>query len=506
MGRSINRIATYLKALQSGHYGVPPQVSGLTNYFLDSYFAKIDERALRFRGEEKWYPADPDTHIKETWLGCEIHKAISLNRSYPAFAKNLHIWAFTKLFKQFGGPECEYDIIPFLDQYEFKDSLKSSRAYRIQSEQISIDLGVLVTLPVYGTFFVRHEAKGVNLVIVADFCYYSGSTTISILASPHCQLAAEEFFRDLELSITKNDIYFKKCLTFLRGSLDFIGIIPTSWEEIILKENVKSQIRDNSVNILDNMDQLASVNMCPNRNVILISQPGMAKTTMFRAISHETAGKATRIWCTGKSIEYPEHVTALFEAARSLAPCIIFIEDMDLFGQSRRELGGYESRVLNEFLACLDGVQANSGLVVLASTNDIASMDEALVNRPGRFSVKVEIPYPDMEDRGLMLHTFLKNFKAHPDASITKDTVKTVLELCEGLTGDYIKELARSTIIRAVAEGRGKGASVTFCADDMNAAAEQVMRNFKIGQKARKHINAAPVPDEGMAELSLAKL
>lgn len=487
MDRPVRRTANYLSRILNAPYGVSDAVSGAVNYFLDSYWSKLDQRLLAARQEEVWTPSDPDSHIKELWLGCEIHKAVNLNRSYPSFARNLNAWAFTRLFRNYAGPGATYEVVPFLDQYDFKEMLKGRTAYKIQYEMLSIDLGKAFTLPVYGTFFVRNEVDDTHLVVRLDLCYDSNRCEISVMSHPTHQEAAEKFLGDLEASIAANDIYFKKCLSFDHGRLEFAGVTPTVWDDIVLKDQVKCAIRDNTVEVLRHMDELASVGMCPNRNAILISPPGMAKTTLFRAISLETEGQATRIWCTGKSIEYPEHVTSLFQAARTLAPCIVFIEDMDLFGGNRSGLSGSESRVLNEFLSCLDGAQENAGVVVMASTNDIASMDEALVNRPGRFDVKIEIPYPDAADRGLMLHSFLKKLHAEPDATVTKDTVRTVIDLCDGLTGAYVKELAKSAVIRAVAEGRLKDGVVTFCADDLTAAAEQVMKNFAIGQRAKKH-------------------
>jgi len=493
--------AGYLQSLVAIPYGISEGIANASNYFLDSYFAKVDQRALMARRVEKWYPSDPDSHIKELWLNCEIHLAVSLNRSYPAFARNLNAWAFTRLFKNYGGAGCEYEIVPFLDQYEFKDMLKGRSSYRVQYEQLSIDLGKTETLPVYGIFFIKNTMDDTHLVVRVDLCYDMPYCSFTVLANPSQQAAAEKFFQDLDASIAANDIYFKKCLSFIKGSLDFAAVTPTSWADIILKDHVKCAIRDNTVEVLKHMDALASIGMCPNRNAILISPPGMAKTTVFRAISGETEGQATRIWCTGKSIEYPEHVTSLFQAARTLAPCIIFIEDMDLFGGNRSGLSGYESRVLNEFLACLDGAMENAGVVVMASTNDIASMDEALVNRPGRFDSKIEIPYPDLIDRGQMLHSFLKKLHAEPDPTVTRETIHTVLELTEGLTGAYIKELAKSTIIRAVAEGRLTDGTVTICSDDLNAAAQQVVSNYAIGKKAQKHHHVEAAQPELMGQV-----
>jgi hypothetical protein len=88
-----------------------------------------------------------------------------------------------------------------------------------------------------------------------------------------------------------------------------------------------------------------------------------------------------------------------------------------------------------------------------------------------------------------MLKSFLKGFHAGPDQSITQDTWETVIKMTDGLTGDYIKSLARAVIIRAVAAGLTNGQICTFTADHLNSAVEQVMRNYQIGKKAKKHHN-----------------
>jgi SpoVK/Ycf46/Vps4 family AAA+-type ATPase len=290
------------------------------------------------------------------------------------------------------------------------------------------------------------------------------------------------------------------CLDYNRGVLGFHQITDTSWNDVILKDNVKNQILDNSINFINNMDEISLSGMIPNRNSILISPPGMAKTTIFRATSNQLNNRCTRVWCTGKSIVYPEHVTALFDAARNLAPCVLFIEDMDLFGGERTMLAR-DSAVLNEFLAQLDGTQSNSGVIILASTNDMLSMDEALINRPGRFNAKIEIPYPDEEDRSKMLLAFLKDFNASPDPIVTKAAWNNIIELTDGFTGDYIKEVAKTIVIRATAQGRNNNGKITFITDDLNIAGEQVLKNFQIGKRARRHHD---ISIDGKASIDMA--
>ena len=472
--------SAYIAKLKESEYAVPPPVANIVNYVLDSWWAKLD---VRNREDPRpWSPNDPHSHVRELWLQCDLYKCISLNRTYPSWAKCLNAYAFWCLFE---GPTSSYAIVPFIDTYEFRDLIKGSYQYRIQSEMISIALGKQVRLPIFGNFFIECKGTNVRLFVSLDLAYDSPSCCITVMVAPENAKHAEQFLKDMDASIEANDIYYKKCLSYERGNIDFYAVSPTSWSSIIMKEDLKENIRQNTVGVLENMEVLSGIGMCPNRNLMLISPPGMAKTMTFRAISCEIEGAMTRIWCTGKSIEYPEHVTKLFEAARALAPCVIFTEDIDLIGGDRSS--SRDPRVLNELLQCLDGAQENAGVVVIASTNDVTSIDEALSARPGRFDVKIEIPLPDATDRREMLNKFFLGYHANFDPSVTKDTIKTVIDMTDGLTGDYMKNLAKTSVVRAVADGSCDGKNVVINSDHITGAADQAMKNFAIGKRAKRH-------------------
>jgi len=172
---------------------------------------------------------------------------------------------------------------------------------------------------------------------------------------------------------------------------------------------------------------------------------------------------------------------------------------MDLFGQDRSSFGG-SGRILNEFLACLDGARENSGVVVMASTNDVFSMDEALINRPGRFDSKIEIPLPDAVDRREMISKFFKSYCTQHDDSFTADSFSNIIELTEGLTGDYIKSLVKNTIKNAVAEGRVVEGVCYFSLDNIIKATKQIIDNHKIGQMSKKHHKYQSPPDSILIE------
>lgn len=491
MGKTTTRIANYLSSLQNSAYNVSDQAGGLVNYLIDSYFHKVDARFLEANRDREYVPGDLDTHIRELWLGCEIHKAITLNHSYPAYLKAQTAWAYTRLLNSYVGEGGVYESFDFLDLYQYKDSLKSNYHYKTQSAQLAISYEVQVTLPIFGIFFLSRVSDGKKLIVEIDLCYDRASCSFRVMAGPGDQEVVEHFFADLNHSMVVNDIYRNKCLSFERGVLGFQKIRPTTWDDVIINPDLRDRIRKNSVGLLNNIEALTSIGFPAKRNCLLISPPGMAKTTMFRAISNELDGNITRIWCTGKSIEYPEHVSALFEAARGLAPCILFIEDMDLFGADR-SMGGGRNYVLNEFLAQLDGTGNNSGIVVLASTNDFQSMDEALTNRPGRFNDKIIIPLPNPEERHLMLIRFFKSYGARSGQSITSDTWKTIIDLTHGFTGDYIREVVDTAVLYAADAGRCVGNKVLIEADDLTKSGVRTMENYQIGKQAKKHIIDTP--------------
>lgn len=485
----LRKTAAYLAKISESEYGGLPRTFGsIINYALDSYFHKLSQLNPPIE-IGPMPPADIIADLKEKWLGCEVHKCLVINENLPAFARSLNAYGFAMLFFPFGGEMAPYQIIPFLDAYEWKNLIKGHYDFTLQQESIRVSLNDCITLPVYGTFFVEERSTKKRMIVNIDLCVNSMGCKFTVTSSPKDKSVAEKFLGNLLASRTANDIYYKKCLTFDGGSLDFCEVSPTTWDEIILRSDIKEAICHNTTEILGNCDAFASIGLTPSRNVLLISPPGMAKTSIFRAVSNQSYGVNTVIWCTGKSIQQAQDVTGLFEAARSLSPCIIMIEDMDLFGSDRsRSMYAGSNHILNEFLACLDGTKENSGVVVMASTNDVASMDEALVNRPGRFDVKLEMPLPNATDRHQMIQVFCKQYKAEYSEPSIKDALKNIIGLTDGLTGAYIKDLVKCAVIRAVSHHQiNEDGCVSLKSDDLLFAANQIMKNFEIGKKAKKH-------------------
>lgn len=163
------------------------------------------------------------------------------------------------------------------------------------------------------------------------------------------------------------------------------------------------------VEYLKDPDRFHRVGARPPRGVLLYGPPGTGKTMLAKAVAGEAqasfieqnAASFVRIFAGAGA----DSVRKLFAEARKSKPCVVFIDEIDAVGGSRAGMGAHDERVqcLNALLAEMDGFADNTGLVVVAATNRLDSLDDALV-RPGRFDRKVHVPLPGREDRFAILN------------------------------------------------------------------------------------------------------
>ena len=149
------------------------------------------------------------------------------------------------------------------------------------------------------------------------------------------------------------------------------------------------------------------------KGVLLVGPPGVGKTLIAKAVAgeadvpffYQSAASFVHIY-VGMGAK---RVRELFTAAKAKAPSIIFIDEIDAVGKSRG-VGNNDEReaTLNELLTQMDGFESNSGVMVIAATNKIELLDEALL-RAGRFDRRVFLTLPSLEDRFKILTLYLKN-------------------------------------------------------------------------------------------------
>ncbi len=226
------------------------------------------------------------------------------------------------------------------------------------------------------------------------------------------------------------------------------------------------------VSFLKNREEFGRLGARMPKGILLVGPPGTGKTLLARAV----AGEAGVPFFSIAGSEFVEmfvgvgaaRVRDLFEQARKVAPCIIFIDELDSLGKSR-SAGGYgghdeKEQTLNQLLNELDGFDPRSGIVLLSATNRPEVLDPAL-KRAGRFDREVVVDRPDRIGREAILKIHLKKVAEDPDID-----VESIAGITVGFTGADLANLVNEAAIVAT---RREGRQVKM--EDFTRAVERII-------------------------------
>ncbi len=192
----------------------------------------------------------------------------------------------------------------------------------------------------------------------------------------------------------------------------------------------------------------------PPKGVLLHGPPGTGKTLLAKAVANET--QAHFISISAPSImskfvgEAEERVRQVFKEAEENSPSIIFIDEIDAIAPKREEVvGEVERRVVAQLLSAMDGMEARGNVIVIAATNRVNSLDEAL-RRPGRFDREIEIGVPDKKGRKDVLQIHTRGMPLTPAENKNGVDLNSFASITHGFVGADLEALAKESAMKAL--------------------------------------------------------
>ena len=209
------------------------------------------------------------------------------------------------------------------------------------------------------------------------------------------------------------------------------------------------------IDFLHNPGKYTEIGAKLPKGALLVGPPGTGKTLLAKAV----AGEANVPFFSISGSDFVEmfvgvgasRVRDLFKEASKVAPCIVFIDEIDTIGKSRdNRMGGNDEReqTLNQLLAEMDGFDPTKGIILLAATNRPEVLDQALL-RPGRFDRRIIIDRPNLAGRLATLQVHTRNIKLGEDVNLKKVALATA-----GCVGADLANLVNEAALRAVRKGR----------------------------------------------------
>ena len=243
-----------------------------------------------------------------------------------------------------------------------------------------------------------------------------------------------------------------------------------TFKDVAGQDEAKESLQE-VVDFLHNPGKYTSVGAKLPKGALLVGPPGTGKTLLAKAVAGEAkvpffslSGSAFVEMYVGVGAS---RVRDLFKQAQQMAPCIIFIDEIDAIGKSRdNQMGGNDEReqTLNQLLAEMDGFESNKGLVLLAATNRPEILDPALL-RPGRFDRRIIVEKPDLKGRVEVLKVHSKDVKVDETVNLEEIALAT-----SGAVGSDLANMINEAAINAVKHGRN-----AVCQSDLFEAVEVVL-------------------------------
>ncbi len=227
-----------------------------------------------------------------------------------------------------------------------------------------------------------------------------------------------------------------------------------TFKDVAGQDEAKESLQE-IIDFLHNPQKYTAIGAKLPKGALLVGSPGTGKTLLAKAV----AGEANVPFFSISGSDFVEmfvgmgasRVRNLFQQAAKVAPCIIFIDEIDAVGRSRDNRFGSNSeqeQTLNQLLSEIDGFESSKGIVCLAATNRPEILDKALL-RPGRFDRRIIVDRPNLQGRLDTLKVHTRKIKLSEDVDLRK-----IAQATAGAVGADLANLVNEAALRAVRQGR----------------------------------------------------
>ena len=224
-----------------------------------------------------------------------------------------------------------------------------------------------------------------------------------------------------------------------------------TFKDVAGQDEAKESLQE-IIDFLHNPQKYAAIGAKLPKGALLVGSPGTGKTLLAKAV----AGEANVPFFSISGSDFEEvfvgvgasRVRDLFQQAAKVAPCIIFIDEIDAVGRSRDARLGNNDQTLNQLLGEIDGFDSSKGVVILAATNRPEILDKALL-RAGRFDRRIIVDRPNLQGRLETLKVHTRKIKLSEDVDLRK-----IAQATAGAVGADLANLVNEAALRAVRQGR----------------------------------------------------
>ena len=224
-----------------------------------------------------------------------------------------------------------------------------------------------------------------------------------------------------------------------------------TFKDVAGQDEAKESLQE-IIDFLHNPQKYAEIGAKLPKGALLVGSPGTGKTLLAKAV----AGEADVPFFAISGSDFDDsfvgvgasRVRDLFQQAAKVAPCIIFIDEIDAVGRTRDARYSYNEQTLNQLLGEIDGFDSNKGIVCLAATNRPEILDKALL-RPGRFDRRIIVDRPNLQGRLDTLKVHTRKIRLSEDVDLQK-----LAQATAGAVGADLANLVNEAALRAVRNGR----------------------------------------------------